>query len=322
MADRLSFPPFRPRAPWWTADLQTLRNTLLPGGTALAPGTRLALELDDGDRLLACHHPGGDLPLAVLVHGLTGSEDSTYLTAAALLLQRRGWPVLRLNLRGAGPSAATCRRQYHAGRSDDLAAALARLPAGTAPAGFVMIGWSLGANILLKFLGEGAHGLPVRAAAAVSAPIDLAAAAAALMRPRNWLYQRWLLGRMRAEAAAANPSAAERRAIAGARSVREFDDRFVAPRNGFGGAADYYARCSAQRFLAAVRVPTLLVHALDDPWIPGEAYRAIPWADNPCLTPLLSPRGGHVGFHGAGSPIPWSDRCAAQFFAGVLGMAP
>ena len=109
----------------------------------------------------------------------------------------------------------------------------------------------------------------------------------------------------------------DRRAIAEAPSIAAFDDRFVAPRNGFAGAADYYAGCSAGRYLDAIATPTLVIHALDDPWIPAASYLARDWRANRNITALLPRRGGHVGFHGRGGAIAWHDRCALRFFAGL-----
>jgi predicted alpha/beta-fold hydrolase len=147
----------------------------------------------------------------------------------------------------------------------------------------------------------------------VSAPIDLMATSARFMQPRNRLYHRWLLGRMKADALA-TPGLAPHwaAALARVRSTWDFDDLYVAPANGWSGAAEYYRVNSAARFLAAIRVPTLVIHALDDPWIPGAPYRAFDWAGNPALVPLLPARGGHVGFHGAGGV--WHDRCLVRFF--------
>lgn len=320
MRPRPRFPPFRPRAPWWGADLQTVRNVLRPPEPPPVPARRCILPLSDGsgDALAArLQRPPEvtDRPLAVLIHGLSGSADSAYMHTSTAALLRRGHPVLRLDLRGAGASRALCRLQYHAGRTADLRDALSALPPGWLATGLVLMGFSLGGNLLLKFLAEYGEAFPVRAAASVSAPIDLSRASRRFMAPRNRLYQRRMLAAMKAEATGAGAvlDAAERRAIASARTVWEFDERFVAPRNGWAGAEDYYAANMALRFLPEIRVPTLLVHALDDPWIPGESYRRFDWSANRALTPLLSPAGGHVGFHGRGARQPWHDRCFAAF---------
>lgn len=306
--------PFRPRPPWIGGDLQTIRNQVLRPRHALPAGERLWLDLGDGDALAARLHRGEPKrPLAILIHGLAGTEDSLYVQATAAQLQAEGFPVLRLNLRGAGPSQPRCRGQYHAGRSEDLRQALAALPEDLKAEGVALVGYSLGGNMLLKFLGEGASP-EVRSAAAVSAPIDLAAAATRLVAPRNRLYQSWLLAKMRSEALAANISASEREAVSSSRTVVEFDDRYVAPRNGFASGADYYARCSAEPFLTRIEVPTLVVHATNDPWIPMSAYNRVDWVANPRLAPLFG-AGGHVGFHGAGSTVPWHDRAIVSWFS-------
>jgi predicted alpha/beta-fold hydrolase len=316
-------PPFEPRPGWRGPDLQTLRNTLRPPrpAPADAPWQRLTLPLHDGsgDRLAArLERPppnGRERPLAVLIHGLGGCEESSYLAVSAAALRARGHPVLRLNLRGAGPSGPLCRLHYHAGRIEDLRDALASLPAPLGQAGFVLLGFSLGGNLVLKFLAEYGRELPVRAAAAVSAPIDLAAAARRFLAPRNRFYQWHMLRGLKREAEGdgGKLSARERAAVRGARTLWEFDDRFVAPRNGWASAEAYYAASMALPRLPEIRVPTLLVHALDDPWIPPDAYLGFPWRRHPALTALLPARGGHVGFHGQGDRRPWHDRCLGAF---------
>jgi predicted alpha/beta-fold hydrolase len=170
--------------------------------------------------------------------------------------------------------------------------------------------------MLLKFLAEFGSTLPVRAAASVSAPIDLAAASRRFLAPRNRLYHRHLLRSMKAEceAGAAVLSGEERARVRAARSIYEFDDVFVAPRNGFRDAEHYYAENGARRFLRDVRIPTLLVHARDDPWIPVDVYESYAWQDNECLRLLLSPGGGHVGFHGRTRHQPWHDHWIDTFF--------
>lgn len=320
-------PAFRPRWPWIGADLQTLRDSLVPApgnGPAAAPRSVVARDVTfamtdgTGDRLAGvleqppASRPGR--PLAILIHGLTGCADSRYVRRAAGRLQDAGYRTLRLNLRGAGPSRAFCREQYHSGRTGDLEAVLRQLPADLLGEGVVLVGWSLGANMLLKALAEFGTEHPIRGAVSISAPIHLAEAAERIRAPRNRPYHWWLLRRMKQEAAAAPaPVAGElRERLAAVRNIVEFDERITAPRNGFAGAADYYARCSALRFLAAIPVPTLVVHALDDPWIPGRAYEHYDWSRNRNLLPLLSAQGGHVGFHAAGGRV-WSDDRTVDF---------
>lgn len=320
----LDLPPFRPRFPWWGGDLQTIANRLRGVSTSLAPHTteRLTFPLSDGtgDTLLASldrpARPHAGAPLTILIHGLTGAEDSLYIFTLARLLLDRGRRVLRLNLRGAGPSRPLCGEHYYAGRSQDLRALLSLLPDELTRDGLLAVGYSLGGAMLLKYLGEEGAASPLAAAATVSAPIDLAVTCRHMMRRRNRIYHRYLLDTMKVEATGegAIVSAAERAAIMGARSVWDYDDVFIAPRYGFGTAQTYYDRCRPTRFMADIRVPTLVLAALDDPWIPGALYKAYDWPSNPSLSPILPDHGGHVGFHGTGSRQPWSDQAVLRFF--------
>jgi predicted alpha/beta-fold hydrolase len=320
-----AFPAFEARAPWWGGDLQTVRNYIVGRRVHLDAGERLLLEVRDGsgDRLAATLNlpvrPAPARPLALLLHGLSGCEESFYILKTAKHLLECGFTVLRLNLRGAGGSRQHCRFQYHAGRSEDLADALAALPRPLVAAGVVAIGFSLGGNMLLKYLGERGGQTEIRAAVTVSAPLDLDAAAVEIMRPRNAVYHRYLLRAMQRESLGqgAELTAGERVTILSVRSIREFDDRFTARRNRFRGADDYYARNSSRHFLDGIAVPALLIHAADDPWIPSAPYLVYRWQRNPNLLPLLAPRGGHVGFQGRDRQTPWHDHCITRFLTAL-----
>lgn len=315
--------PFRERAPWFGGDLQTLRNLLRSAPPDLPGGERLLLPMQDGERLAArLDRRAGPVarPLVVLVHGLAGSEASRCVVASTRYMVGQGWPVLRLNLRGAIPSLPTAAGHYHSGRTEDLAEALRGLPAEFIRYGIVLLGHSLGGNLVLKFMGEGGHGLPVLAAVAVSTPIDLAATCARMMSRRNFVYHRYMLDAMKREALApgAAVTTSERAAIAAAKNVYEFDDHFIAPRFGYRDAHEYYESNAAKHFLAGISRPTLILHALDDPWIPAACYTAIDWPRLPMIEAALTPRGGHLGFHGRGSRVPWHDLVTAWWLARKL----
>jgi predicted alpha/beta-fold hydrolase len=326
----LDLPPFRARFPWLGADLQTLANRFL-GKTSLAPHAserlRFALQDGTGDTLLAMLDrpaaPKSGTPLIIMIHGLTGAEQSAYVLSAARHLLDRGHRVLRLNLRGAGPSRALCGGHYYAGRSQDFRALLQVLPGDLKRDGLAAVGYSLGGAMLLKYLGEEGAGAPLVAAASVCAPIDLALACACMMERRNALYHSYILGQMKREATGegASLSVTERSAIWDSRSIWAYDEVFIAPRHGFAGAADYYERCKPVRFVHGIRVPTLLLAAGNDPWVPGAAYRDVEWAKNDALLPLVPDDGGHVGFHGQGSDVPWSDLAVSRFISAVIGAA-
>ncbi len=270
-----------------------------------------------GDTLLGMlHRPrsDGDRALVILIHGLAGSEDSSYVRASARHFLNLGYAVLRLNLRGAGPSQGRCRFRYHAGRSEDLRQVLGRMDGRMAARGLLLVGYSLGGNLLLKYLGEAARRAMVLGAVSISAPIDLDAARRTIMRPRNIFYHRYLLSRLKGETRSLPLDATGERELLAVRTIYEFDDRILAPRIGFAGAQDYYRRAMALPYLRDIAVPTLVIQAEDDPWIPFRTYRDFAWASNPRLVPLFARGGGHVGFHGSGALVPWHDRCMAAFF--------
>ncbi len=321
------YPLFVPRAPWFGPDLQTLRNLVrgpAHGSGATEYDATLEIPVSDGscDRLLArVLQPSEEnrvakRPLAVLVHGLGGSEDSVYLRVSARHLLARGIRVVLLNLRGAGPSRAHCTQQYHAGRTGDFYDFVRALPETLTEEGVVAIGYSLGGNMLLKYAAEFGG---LRGVASVSAPIDLRQASYRFLDPRNRIYHAYLLAGMKREALGegAIVSEEERGILPGLTSILEFDEQIVAPRGGFADADDYYAQNHARQFLAGIRNPALIIHAQNDPWIPADAYTSFDWNSNPALTPLLPRSGGHVGFHGRGTRVPWHDQCIARFLETV-----
>lgn len=319
-----SLPPFRPRFPWIGGDLQTLKNYLSPGGWDLSkgPSERLFFDTDDGsgDILQGVLHRSDHGPLVVLLHGLTGCEESFYVLETARFLLSEKISVLRLNLRGAGPSRKTCIGHYCAGSSRDLAKVLRQLPPDLDRHGLVLIGYSLGGNIVLKYLAENPLSVELACAIAVSAPIDLAKASRRMMAARNSLYHGWLIKRMSADAVASGAvlSAAERSAIRAARTVYAFDDVFVAPRNGFADADDYYSKCSAAGMLGDISTPALLIHARDDPWVPAAAFENIDFAELPNISLALTDSGGHLGFHGWTGRTPWHNQCAHKYLSSFL----
>jgi len=300
-----------------------VRNIVLRDAPRLEawPMTRFRVPLAGGDTLLgALHHPhGGNRgPLIVLIHGLTGCEASAYMRFSAQVFLSAGHPVLRLNLRGAGPSRVTSRGLYHAGRTDDIEAVFAALPADDTAGGVVAIGYSMGANILLRYMAEGGAGID--AGIAVSAPIDLAMAAQRFHHPANLAYRAWLLARVRKEAEGAKLPPALHAAAARARSFYAFDDDVIAPLFGFTSSADYYSEASALPVLDRITRPVMLVHAKDDPWVPAAMYGHVDWCGLPRLTLCLPSGGGHVGFHDIAEPPAWHDRAALAFLA-ELGLA-
>ncbi|MDD9991042.1 MAG: alpha/beta fold hydrolase [Rhodospirillales bacterium] len=317
-------PEFRSRWPWVTADLQTIRN-VLPGrlpGVPADSGQRFEIPLGDGsgDRLAARYHPGrAPAPAVILVPGLTGCEASRHVLQAADAWVANGAPVVRLNLRGSPPGRSLARGHYHMDRVQDLADAcnaVADLDPGIRQQGIVIVGFSLGGALALRLAQAPCRPDLVKAVVAVSAPLDLTATAERIARPRNRFYERWLLGRLKRETEPLwrRAPAAVRAAVQGARHIRDFDDALTAKEAGFRDAADYYASCSPGRGMGGLTVPTLIIHADDDPWVPPPSV-----VERAPLRVVVTRGGGHVGFHGTGSRMPWYVGAAAQFVASCGG---
>lgn len=305
---------FAPRFPWLGGDLQTLRYYFFPASEDLSawPWERLRFPVPDGDGdtlLAVLHRPerATDRPLVILVHGLTGCEGSSYMFETTRSFLGLGYPVMRLNLRGAGPSRETCRRSYCAGSGDNVAAVLSVLEIEEARRGVVLIGFSLGGTVILHCLARPVCTVPVICAVTVSTPLDLAAVIRRLTHSRNGLYHRWLLARMKDAVigGASGISPRQRAAVLDARSIRQFDNAFTAPHHGFADADDYYARCSVTGLLERIHTPLLLLHARNDPWIPAAPYEDIGRNTPPNVTLVLTGDGGHVGFHDRRHATPW-----------------
>ena len=305
---RYGFTPIRERFPWKGGDLQTMRNAIherMGRAFSLQPDRTLTFETtdDSGDILIGqLHAPAATKPLMVLVHGLTGCEGSPDIVLAADYFIRQGHPVLRLNQRGAGPTAKHCKGFYHAGRSEDLRAVLNQLADEFGARGMVVMASSLGGNAALKMAGEyGADAPPwLKAVVSICAPIDLFATSYQFLKPRNRLYHQWLLKRMKEQCASPERPISDwaREAARSAKDTYDFDDKFTGPINGWTGADQYYGVNSANRFMDDIRVPTLAITAENDPWVPSEAYHLFDWKRNPHLVPLIAQGGGHCGFHG------------------------
>lgn len=315
---------FTTALPWVTGHLQTIADRLTrPRHDLRSAGreVRLLVELPDGtgDVLaVRIHRPlsaSPGRPLVLVVHGMGGTIDSTYLRACALGLLRSGYVVARVDLRGVGDSAERSRLLYHGGRTADLRAVLRALRDEPGIEGLALIGFSLGGNAVIKLLGEPFEGLPIRGGVAVSAPLDLAAGAEHIHHIALGLYERFLVMKLRYDASgpgiALTPEQRERLGQVG--SITEFDDLITAKHNGWRDAAQYYALNSSAQFLHTISVPALVIHALDDPLIPVGSYAAIDWEGLARTTPVrraITRHGGHVGFHEHGAELPWFVRRA------------
>lgn len=304
---------FRPHPLIRGAHAQTALPALLRT-TPHVPWRRETLETPDGDFIVVAHHGPEDGPVALLLHGLGGGLDSTYLCATALRLAALGWHCIGIQQRGAGPEPNRLARSYNHGESGDIAWLLQQLTQRAPERFHAAVGWSLGGNVLLKTLGELGPRAPLDAAMAVSVPFALAPCVEHLTRGPARAYQAYLLrglkaGLRRKHGPVALPPGADLATALAARDFRTFDNAYTAPCNGYADAEDYYARASCGQYLAGIRVPTRIVHALDDPMM-VPAIVPDPDAIPAPVSLEVTARGGHVGFVGrndAGLPSMWLE---------------
>ena len=257
-------------------------------------------------------------PLAVLLHGLTGGFDAKYARGLALQLLARGWRAVILQFRGAGPEPNRLPRHYHHGDTQDLRELLTLLHAKEPATQLFAVGWSLGGNVLLKYLGEEGARAPLTAAVAVCAPFQIRACAERLRTGFSRIYQRHLLGELQQMIRRKHdkvPLPIDLERVARARDFFDFDSAATAILNGFRDAEDYYARASSGRYLGGITRPVLAIHAKDDPFMTPEIVpeaRHLP----PNVTIELCEHGGHVGFIGAGpylTPRWWLEERIPSF---------
>lgn len=287
--------------------MHTIYAALLGKALRRVPLNRERWEMPDGDFIdvdfLApgiCQTVSHEAPLVVLFHGLEGNSDSHYAKAFARQAQLRGWRFALPHFRGCSGEMNRLPRAYHSGDSADIGWILGRfrILAGAAP--LYVAGVSLGGNALLKWLGEGGASIAgwVRAAAGISAPLDLRLSGDALGRGFNRVYTRMFLASLKHKSAAKlalHPGIFDGAAMRRARNLREFDNAVTAPLHGFRDTDDYWTRASALPFLRAIAVPTLVLNAGDDPFVPTDA---LPEAQALPANVIMEapPRGGHVAF--------------------------
>ena len=325
--------PFRPAAWLPNAHGQTIyAATLAPCAGAALRRTRW--ETPDGDFIDldwvgAPHERYPRPPLVVLLHGLEGGSGSHYARMLASLVARSDWRAVIVHFRGCSGEPNRLERAYHSGDSAELDWILKRLRAQHPQAPLFALGVSLGGNVLLKWLGESAHDarFALDAAAAVSAPLDLIAVGNALDRGFNRsVYTRNFLRTLKAKSLAKLarfPGLFDRAAVLRATTLRAFDDAVTAPLHGFRDAEDYWLRSSSKPWLEHIRVPTLVLNALDDPFLPASA---LPNAHEVSSDVVLQfpPQGGHVGFVSGRFPgsIAWMPAHILRFFSAISGSEP
>src|SRR5262245_7960692 len=270
-----------------------------------APVERYFDVAPDARVLAHCHFRGENggrgAPTLILLHGLEGSSMAHYMRGIADKAWAAGWDVVRLNQRNCGGTERLSRGLYHSGLTHDVRHVLRELIERDGVPAVAVAGYSLGGNLTLKFAGEfgDAPPPPLVGVCAVSPTMDLAACVEALERRSNlayeWNFVRNLKGRMRRKAAVF-PSEFSLGPLRRIWTVRQFDEAYTAPHHGFRDAADYYYQASALRVADRIRVPTLIITAEDDPFVPISTFRDSGVATNPNITMVITPHGGHCAY--------------------------
>lgn len=278
---------------------------------------RERLELPDGDFVDLDRLIRGSRRLVIVSHGLEGHAHRPYMRGMARALDRAGWDVVAWNYRGCSGEPNRLLRSYHSGATEDLDAVVQH----TAPAydEVALVGFSLGGNLTLKYLGERGHAAVARISAAVafSVPCDLRASSLNLERPANRPYLRRFMHTLRAKIRVKDVLHPGSLDLAGLESVdtfREFDDRYTAPLHGFRDAEDYWARASSGPLVPDIRVPTLIVSSLDDPFLTPDCFPVAAAAASPVVHLETPTHGGHVGFVRFARDY-WSETRAIDFLA-------
>lgn len=278
------------------------------------------LELADGDFLDLEWHRRGQAggSLAILCHGLEANAGASYIQEMAAALSEKGWDVLAWSYRGCSGEMNRLPRFYHSGATEDLSAVVEHALQTHCATRLDLVGFSLGGNLILKYLGERAQNISPRLnrAVAFSVPCDLACSSQALDTAFNRaVYMRRFiksLSRKVRQKHALFPEKLDLTGLKGARSFRQFDDRYTAPLHGFTSAQDYWQRSSSRPFLSQIRIPTLLVNALNDPFLGPRCYPEKEAQASAFFTFEAPPQGGHVGFPGKGEPS-WIASRTLQF---------
>ncbi len=300
---------------------------------ARPPARRERWELPDGDFLDVDRvaGPSPEAPVLVVCHGLEGSSRAAYVRGLTALARSRGLAVVAMNFRSCSGTPNRLPRIYHSGETGDLAQVVERLATERPRRLILLCGFSLGGNVVVKYLGERGDALPgpVAGAAVVSVPFDLAGCARALDGPGfwTWIYRERFLRALRAKALALCrrfPGLLDPQAVRLARTFAAFDGAVTARLHGFASAEDYWTRSSSGRFIAGVRRPLLAISALDDPLVPASGLPLEAARANPMVTLVTTRAGGHVGFV-SGSPLRpgyWAEARAIDFLASLAAPAP
>ncbi len=277
-------------------------NTIFPAvfrRQSLPAYRRERITTPDDDFLDIDHLHTGNKGLAILCHGLEGSSASQYIQGTARILHADGWDVTAMNYRSCSGEMNQQLRMYHSGATVDLDTVIRHMESEYER--IVLVGFSLGGNMVLKYLGDGVYSMneKIEKAVAVSVPLDLMGGSIEISKRKNIIYDWRFLKTLRAKAFEKHQQYPDQIRIENLNKVKtlsDFDNYFTGPIHGFKDAADYYKKCSSKQFLTSIKIPTLILQAQDDPFLSESCFPIKEAKANKEVTLLLSKYGGHVGF--------------------------
>lgn len=311
-----------PGAPFWqfNGHLQTLAPGILRRIKDI-DYQRERIETPDGDFLDLDWLKHGNRRLVILTHGLEGSSAGQYIRGTARHFFRNGWDALAWNCRSCSGEMNRSFRMYHHGDTEDIHTVIRHALASGPYEAVALVGYSMGGNITMKYLGtKGVDADPrIMAGVAFSSPCDIAAGADVLDRWDNFIYKKRFMGFLARKLQLKDQQFPGRLDVAKLQAVRrwhDFDEWFSAPICGYASAAEFHQQASAKNFLEGIRVPTLLVSALNDPILTPECFPVETARNHPYFYFELTPGGGHCGFRAKGDgESSWSERRALEFCA-------
>ena len=330
LSQELKSQDFVPHRVFQRGDTQTLAAYLWP----LRPRDRTGdeerfFQVEPGSQVLArCRWQDNRAahPTLVMWHGMEGSTASAYMVSTANKAFRAGFNVVRVNVRNCGGTEHLSPTLYHGGLTADARVVIDELIKTDRLSRLFVAGFSLGGNMVLKLAGEYGDAPPdeVLGLCAVSPSVDLRASTSNMALPRNWIYQQDFLRRLKnriRRKAKLFPDLYDLSPLPEIHSIEQFDDHFVAPAFGFADARDYYAKASSLHWISRIRIPTLIIHAEDDPFIPFAPLRDASIAANPYVLMIATERGGHVAFlsANAGEDRFWAENRVVDFCHLVAG---
>jgi len=327
VATAFALKPFVPHPAFKGGDAQTLAAYVWPRTYRLQrppQDEERLFEVEPGVKVLAhCRWQNDRRKHATVViwHGMEGSTNSIYMIATADKAFRAGFNVVRVNYRNCGGTEHLTPTLYHGGLTEDLRVVVKQLIENEGLNRIFLLGFSLGGNMVLKLAGEYGENAPseIVAACVVSPSVDLQASSELILRRRNWLYHKQFVQSMKNRIRLKQklfPELYDLSALPHIRTLREFDDAITSVASGFLNCDDYYYRASSIRVVANIRIPTLVIHAKDDPFIPFEPLGHPDFSDNPYILLLATERGGHVAFISSKTNEDrfWAENRAVEFF--------